>query len=106
MRYSEDLRRRVIKFVRDGGSKSEASRRFDVNRDTVYEWLLEKPVGKPGPRAATKVDMAKLEQHVAAHNDAYLSERAAAFGVTPQAIWYALKRLDMRKKNVAVHGKM
>jgi transposase len=105
MSHSQDLRERVMKFAEEHG-KSEAARVFKITRTCLYRWKKQPLPLKPGPRAATKLDMAALERHVAQHNDAYLAERAAHFGVTPQAIWYALKRLDMRKKNVAVHGKM
>jgi transposase-like protein len=39
IRHSKDLRRRVIDFVRQGGSKSEAARHFGVSRTTVFAWL-------------------------------------------------------------------
>ncbi len=39
MPYSMDLRTRVVKFVREGGSKAEAARHFQVCPATVYNWL-------------------------------------------------------------------
>ena len=42
MRCSVDLRQRVVDFVRSGGSKAEAARRFKVGEASVYRWL------KPG----------------------------------------------------------
>ena len=36
MSYSIDLRQRVVDFVRQGGSKSEAARLFGVSRGRVY----------------------------------------------------------------------
>ena len=39
MSYSVDLRKRVVSYVESGGSKSEAARRFEVSRKTVYNWL-------------------------------------------------------------------
>jgi transposase len=38
MRCSQDLRKRVIDFVRGGGSKAEAARRFPVSRASGYNW--------------------------------------------------------------------
>ena len=38
-RYSEETRRRAQKFVRDGGSKSEAARVFGVALTTIHDWL-------------------------------------------------------------------
>ena len=39
MRYSQDLRKRVLDFIAAGGSKAEASRRFQVSRRCIYNWL-------------------------------------------------------------------
>ena len=39
MAYSRDLRERVVLFVNNGGSKSEASKRYNVHRQTVYNWF-------------------------------------------------------------------
>ena len=39
MSYSVDLRKRVVNYIESGGSKSEAARRFEVSRKTVYNWL-------------------------------------------------------------------
>ena len=42
MTYSEDLRERVVEFVRAGGSKSKAAEQFKVSRWCVYDWLSRK----------------------------------------------------------------
>ncbi|MDE0317722.1 MAG: IS630 transposase-related protein [Candidatus Poribacteria bacterium] len=39
MRYSQDLRKRVLDFIAAGGSKAEASRRFRISRRCIYNWL-------------------------------------------------------------------
>jgi transposase-like protein len=39
IRHSKDLRREVLDFVRQGGSKSEAARHFGVSYTTVYAWI-------------------------------------------------------------------
>jgi len=33
------LRKRVVKFIKTGGSKAGAARRFDLGRSTVYRYL-------------------------------------------------------------------
>jgi transposase len=38
MTYSLDLRQRVVDFVKNGGSKAEASRVYEVSEWCVYEW--------------------------------------------------------------------
>ena len=55
MRYSSDLRKRVLDFVNNGGSKAEASRTFSVSRKVIYNWMAaEAPFTyeKPGPPRA------------------------------------------------------
>ena len=44
MSYSLDLRERVVAFVREGGGKAGAARRFSVSRKTVYNWLSREPL--------------------------------------------------------------
>ena len=42
MTYSLDLRQRVVDFVKkNGGSKAEASRVYDVSIWCVYDWCKE-----------------------------------------------------------------
>ena len=109
MAHSEDLRRRVIKYIRQGGSKAEASRRYEVGLRTVYEWLRrggdQKP-RKPGPRGASKIDMVKLARMVGDRGtDLMLKEMAKEFGVDQSAVSKALKRLGVsRKKNHEIRG--
>ena len=53
MAYSTDLRKRVLDFIETGGKKSEASRRFSVDRSTIYRWLgAQDPLAteKPGQK--------------------------------------------------------
>ena len=53
MAYSTDLRKRVLDFINNGGSKAAAERTFCVSRRTIYNWLkAEDPFAceKPGPK--------------------------------------------------------
>lgn len=112
MRCSIDLRKRVLAFVRNGGSKAEAARRYGVSVPSVFNWVRsESPLSykKPGPRgygqSRRKMDWKALQAHVEAHPDALLKERAIAFKVSTNAIWYALQQLKLsRKKNVGLQG--
>lgn len=108
MTYSVDLRERVVEYVRDGGSKSEAARRFGVSRWCVYDWLSRESLepekqGCPGP---WKLCPETLKAHVEAYPDAYQHERGDALGVSRQVVLYGLQRLGIRrKKNASVPGK-
>lgn len=105
MSYSEDLRRRVVKFVQDGGSKAEASRVFDVGLRTVFRWVdagLDAVCGKPGRKAGCgdKLDREALKSVLSKQPDLMLKELAAMFGVSKNAVFHACKTADLpRKKN-------
>ena len=106
MAYSEDLRRRVVKYVRQGGKKAEAARRFGVSRGCIFLWLSRKnnlKPQRPGPKTANKVDMKKLSTMMQKGSDKMLKEIAEEFDVTESAISKALRRLNIsRKKNGAL----
>jgi len=100
MRCSSDLRRRVVSFVRGGGSKAEAARRFTVGEASVYRWL--KPGGlthqRPGPKTAHKLDWEALRRHVATPDDLTQTEAARHFGVSRHCIWNALHKMGWTRK--------
>ena len=101
MRYSPDLRKRVLDFIQAGGSKTEAAKRFNVGRTTIYKWLNAKApftYQKPGPRS---IDYEALKQHITEFPDQTLKERAAHFGVSAFCIGYSLKRLGYTRKKDA-----
>jgi transposase len=107
MSYSKDIRRLVINFVRNGGSKAEAARRFGVSRGRIYTWLrLGKNLEtgkKPGPKRNRIVREDILTAAVKTCPDARLIELARLFSVSPSTISKALKRLRIsRKKNMAL----
>lgn len=103
MRCSKDLRQRVVAFVRGGGSKAEAARRFQVSRGSIYNWLNAADAlsyGKPGPKHARKLDWEALRRQVEAHEDLTQKARARHFGVSRHCIWHALRTMALtRKKN-------
>ena len=101
MAYSSDLRTRVLQFIANGGSKTEAAKRFNVGRTAIYRWLnAEDPLtpGKPGPRKPRLLDPVALAEHVKRHPDQTLKERAKHFGVSPACVGYGLKRLGYTRK--------
>ena len=104
MAYSLDLRKRVVGFVEEGGSKAEAARRFRVSEWCVQDWCRRPNLGpkRHGTRRR-KLERQALRQHVAQYPEATLKERAQHFGVQINAIWVALKHLKITcKKNPAV----
>ncbi len=102
MAYSTDLRKRVLDFINNGGSKvSAAERTFCVSRRTIYNWLeAEDPFAceKPGPKGPRHIDYDALQQHVADFPDFTLAERAQHFGASTHGIFYALSKLNITRK--------
>ncbi len=101
MTYSIDLRKRVVEFVLDGGSKAEASRRYKVSLWCVNDWCQREDLTPQQPKGRKrKLDWSALSQHIQEYPDALLRERAQHFGVHINAIWYASRRMKLtRKKN-------
>ena len=111
MAYSTDLRKCVLDFIMNGGSKAAAERTFGVSRRTIYNWLAaEDPFAydKPGPKGPRSIDYeVSLGQHVADFPDNTLTERAKHFGVSEHGIFYALTKLNItRKKNANLQRTM
>ena len=108
MAYSKDIRRLVVAYVRKGGSKTEAVRRFGVSRGRVYEWLKlgdSLSTGKkPGPKKNRKIDAPALTRLIEQKPDSLQKEIAQHFGVHESSISHAFKRMGIsRKKNVGIY---
>ena len=108
MAYSKDMRRLVVSYVRKGGSKTEAVRRFGVSRGRVYEWLkLDESFStgkKSGPKKNRKIDASTLTRIIKEKPDSLQKEIAQHFGVHESSISHAFKRMGIsRKKNVGIY---
>ena len=103
MRCSADLRKRVIDFVKNGGSKAEAARRFQVSRGSVHTWTSAEdglPYKKPGPKGPWRLDQEVLRCYAEKHDDMTQADTARHFKVSRHCIWHNLKLLGItRKKN-------
>jgi len=99
MTYSLDLRKRVVGFVNEGGSKAEASRRFEVSLWCVNDWCKRDDLAPaPHPMRHRKLDKEALRRHVQQYPDALLRERAEHFGVYINAIWYSMRKMKLTHK--------
>ena len=100
MSYSVDMRERAVSYVRSGGQAKEASRLYKVARSTLYRWLNATDLQpKPAKVRKRKLDKEDLRAHVRDNPDALLRERAKHFGVHINAIWVALRQMQIVKKN-------
>ena len=99
MTYSLDLREKVISFISDGGSKSEAMRIFQLSRDTIYRWINAEDLRpKEHGQRHRKIDKEALRKHVEEYPDMYLRERADIFDVHLSSMGHMLKKLNIVKK--------
>src|SRR5664279_2827760 len=100
--YALDLRERVVKCIRGGGSKAEAARRFELARSSVYRYLEAAQKGALPPKTSwgtwRKLDPEKLRVHVKKHPDATLKELQQAFGISHHAVWVRLGQLGFTLK--------
>ena len=108
MAYSEDFRKRALEYMDEGHTYDELYEAFKIYPSRISAWRkLQKETGglKPQYREtrSSKIDMEKLKQALERKPDAYLSELAALFGCSDQAIFYALKRLKVTVKKNSIH---
>ena len=80
----------------------ETSKRFGVGIRTLFAWKKRINPYLKRDKPATKIDMEKLKKDVEEQPDDYQWERARRFGVSPNGILYALRRLAMSHKKNSV----
>jgi transposase len=103
MTYSTDFREKVLEFLDRGRTMREAANAFGIALGSANNWK-QKFVRTGGledaPRRAwfRKLDPEKLTAHVAAHQDAYLSEIGEAFGCNESAVRKAFAKLKITRK--------
>ncbi len=103
MSYSKDLRKKVVEFIEQGKTITEASNVFGVSRPAIYKWLKMNKFNKdlsdkPPKRGWKKIDPHFLIDLVNRCPDLTLSEYAKHFGASPVAICLALKNLKITRK--------
>ena len=101
--YELDLRKRVVQFVQEEGSKAEAARRFGICRQTVYRYLNAAKMGSLSPKKTwgggwRKLDPEKLRAFIKNNPDATLCEMEKIFAVHFSAVWICLKKLGLTLK--------
>jgi len=100
--HAIELRERVVRFVKQGGSKVETAKRFDVGRQTVYRYIRAEQAGRLAPKpwggSRKRFPSERLEREVAEHGDFTLAEYAEALGVSHVAVWKRLRQLAVTRK--------
>ncbi|XVJ51632.1 MAG: hypothetical protein HEQ32_05970 [Vampirovibrio sp.] len=100
MSYSEDLIKCVVEYVKEGGSKSNASRLYKVSRPTLYRWLNAPSLKakKPGPKARRSIHLIDLQNLIDAEPDLYLAEMAECFNTSYSTVWRGCRDLEITRK--------
>ena len=101
--YSQDLRDRVINFIRLGNTQVSAAKLFSLNLSTVNKWYLRyRREGNCNPRARLgakrKLDVEDLANYITLNPDTKLQDLAKKFGVSIWGIYYWLKKLGFSYK--------
>ena len=108
MAYSIDFRKRALAYMDEGHTYEELYEAFKIYPSAISKWrklLSETGTLKPQYRKtrSRKIDKEKLLQAVEEKPDAYLSELAKPYDCTEQAVFYALKKLDITVKKNNIH---
>ena len=104
MAYSEDFRRRVMKYLDEGHKWAEARETFKISMTAINSWRQKyKETGEikddpPRRKAYKKLDPQKLKAYVEEHPDAYLKEIGEVFRCSDTAVQKAFKRLGITRK--------
>lgn len=101
MSYSIDLRKKVVNYVRNGGTVTNGAKIYQIGRTTIYEWLKRENLSPiKVEHRQRKLDWNALKKDVQQNPDLRLIDRARNFNVTINAIFFALKKMKItRKKN-------
>src|SRR5262245_2218297 len=110
MAYSKDFRERAIAYMDEGHSYKQLYEAFKIYPSTIEDWRkLRAETGSLDPQyrktRERKIDLEKLQQALEEKPDAYLSELAKPFNCTEQAVFYALKKLDITVKKKLIPTK-
>jgi transposase len=97
MAYSVDYRKRVLEFIEEGHTQTEAQKVFKVGSTTIKEWkkLLSETgdlAKRPLEREARTYPSDKLCAYMKEHPEALLKEIAEHFGGSIPGAADALKR--------------
>jgi transposase len=109
MAYSLDFRRRAMAYMDEGHTYKELYEAFKIYPSTIEAWRkLLAETGSLEPqysnrKSPRKIDLEKLREAVKEKPDAYLWELALQFGCTKQAIFTALKKLNITYKKKRSH---
>tara|TARA_B100002052_G_scaffold248773_1_gene235720 strand:- start:509 stop:877 length:369 start_codon:yes stop_codon:yes gene_type:complete len=102
MTYSFDLRKKALEYLKKGNSKKATALIFGVTTRSLTNWEKREKKGNLAPNkrktGSYKFNDQDLINYIQENSDAYLHEISKHFCTTPQAIFYACKRLKITLK--------
>ena len=95
MSYSLDFRQKVINFVENGGTITEAAHVFGIGITSIYRQLYRPKLEANKVKfRRIKLDQKELEKDIKLNPEFKLVDRDKKIGVNPTAIFYALKKMN------------
>jgi transposase len=105
--YSQDLREKVIEYIKGGGSQRSASRVFRLGLTTIARWWKRWQAeghceARKRPGAAPRLNGEQVAKYVEEHPDFTANEMGEHFNMTAAGARYWLKKLgySYKKKRV------
>ena len=112
--YSLDLRQKVMQAIDEGMSITDASRTFNISRNSIYLWRkrrqnkgsLEATTGYHNPHNRQIKDLNHFAEFVSSRRDWTQQELSDVYGVSAKVVGRALKKLGWtRKKSLSLPRK-
>jgi transposase len=103
MAYSIDFIKKAVEYKQKGHTFKQLRETFGIPSETYYTWrdrlasgYYEQP--KTVKERQRKIDKEQLRQAVEANPDAFLCELAEPYQCSAQAVFYALRKMNMTLK--------
>ena len=106
--YSNDLRKRVIEYVKEGNTQVSAAEIFKISKSVVNAWWKRyRETGscesKPKLGSKGKINQEELENYVESNPGLTLKEIGAAFQASGTAIFKRFKKAGFKYKKKRLH---
>ena len=105
MAYEIKYRTRAVEYRKEGNTIKQTCEIFKIGESTLKSWVRKydetgEIKDKPRKRTFKKIYPAKLEAHIEARPDDYLSEIAKVFSCSEEAVRKCLKKLKITRKKI------
>jgi transposase len=100
---SEDLRRRVIEYIKTGKAYRSAAKKYDISYSSVHRWYTRyKETGSyqaiPYPGKKPKLSNIEFMEYVNSHPNSTLAQIGSHFGMSAKSAHYYMKKCNYSYK--------